>query len=161
MLGPILKINRVPGPKYGMIFTGNFHERRGMTKYLEENTRNSTNNNFCEILQNAEEEASPSKGSSNQAGLGRLFGRGGVVSRSTIALDPVLRHGAQVETRGEETRIDEAREIFEQGEESCDSSQGTGMGSRSDPVRDRWKFFRRPQSSVQTGDETLGEFHLR
>lgn len=65
MLGPILKINRVPGPKYGMIFTGNFHERRGMTKYLEENTRNSTNNNFCEILQNAEEEASPSKGSSN------------------------------------------------------------------------------------------------
>lgn len=115
---------------------------------------------FCKCLQNTEEEASPSKDSSNQTRLGRLLGRGGVVSRSAVTLDPVLRHGAQIETRGEETRLDEA-EIFEQGEEGCDGSQGTGMGSRGDPVRDRWKFFRRPQSSVQTGDEALGEFHLR
>lgn len=108
-------------------------------------------------MQNAEEEASASKDPSDQTRLGRLLGRGGVVSRSAITFDPVLRHGAQVETRGGE----ETREIFGQGEEGCDSSQGTRMGSRGDPVRDRWKLFRRPQSSVQTGDETLGEFHLR
>lgn len=109
-------------------------------------------------MQNAEEEASPSKDSSDRTRLGRVFGRGGVVSRSATAFDPVLRHGARGETGGEEARV---REIVGQGEESGDGSEGAGVGSRGDPVRDRWKFFRRPQSSVQTGDETLGEFHLR
>lgn len=111
-------------------------------------------------MQNAEEEASQSKDSSDRTRVGRVLGRGGVVSRSATAFDPVLRHGARGETGGEEARGREA-EVVGQGEESGDGSEGAGVGSRGDPVRDRWKFFRRPQSSVQTGDETLGEFHLR
>lgn len=48
MLGPILKINTVPGPKYGMIFTGNFHERRGnISKKIREIRRIIIFVKFC------------------------------------------------------------------------------------------------------------------
>lgn len=35
-----------------------------------------------------------------------------------------------------------------------------GMGFRSNTLRDRQQFWRSTQSAVQTGHETLGEFHV-